>query len=198
MDLAVVGKAVGLFAVTNVDDIVVLTLFFGQAPGRAGALRVTVGQCIGFVGMLAAAVVGAAGAGLLPESVVAYLGLVPLALGLRAGWQVWSHRGDREEEETPPSGAGVGVLSVATVTFANGGDNIDVYLPVFATTSSANVVIYCAVFLVMVRALVRCGSVPRHPPSGRTSAVAGGTHRDPHRAGWHRTLILIEGGASGL
>jgi cadmium resistance protein CadD (predicted permease) len=36
------------------------------------------------------------------------------------------------------------------VTFANGGDNIGVYLPVFATTSTANVVIYRAVFLVMV------------------------------------------------
>ena len=150
MDLTVVGKSVGMFAVTNVDDIVVLTLFFGQATRRGGAARVTAGQYLGFVGILAAAVVGAAGAGLLPASVVAYLGLVPLALGVRAGWRVWSHRHDRPGEETAPGAAGVGVLSVATVIFANGGDNIGVYLPVFATTSTAHVVTFCAVFLVMV------------------------------------------------
>jgi hypothetical protein len=69
VDLTVVGKAVGMFAVTNVDDVVVLTLYFGQAPGRVAAVRVTAGQYLGFAGILAVAVVGAAGAGLLPDSV---------------------------------------------------------------------------------------------------------------------------------
>ena len=40
----------------------------------------------------------------------------------------------------PPGPGGVGLLTVATVTFANGGDNIGVFLPVFAATSTANVV----------------------------------------------------------
>ena len=80
MDLTVVGTSVGMFAVTNVDDIVVLTVFLGQATGRGGAVRVTAGEYLGFVGILTAAVVGAAGAGLLSASVVAYLGLVPLTL----------------------------------------------------------------------------------------------------------------------
>lgn len=150
MDLTVVGKAFGMFAVTNVDDIVVLTLFFGQARGRAGILRVAVGQYVGFMAILAAAVIGAAGVGLLPRPVAAYLGLVPVALGLRAGWRLWRDRHDRQDEGTTARAAGIGVLSVGTVTVANGGDNIGVYLPVFATTSTANVVISCAVFLAMV------------------------------------------------
>jgi len=198
VDLTVVGKAVGMFAVTNVDDIVVLTLFFGQAPGRAGAVRVTAGQYLGFAGILAAAVLGSAGAGLLPESVVAYLGLLPIALGLRAGWRVWSHRPERQDEEATPDMASVSVPSVATVTFANGGDNIGVYLPVFATATTANVVIYCAVFLIMVG--VWCAF-------GRFVA----TRRPVAEALWrwgHIVLpvvligiglgILIEGGAFGL
>ena len=32
------GQAVGMFAVTNIDDLLVLTLFFGQAAGRQGAV----------------------------------------------------------------------------------------------------------------------------------------------------------------
>ena len=41
-------------------------------------------------------------------------------------------------------------LAVAGVAFANGGDNIGVYVPVFTTPNTAGLVTYCAVFLVMV------------------------------------------------
>lgn len=35
--MGVVGQAAGLFAVTNVDDVPVLALFFGRGDGRRGA-----------------------------------------------------------------------------------------------------------------------------------------------------------------
>src|SRR3954453_2250231 len=137
MDVGLIGQAAGLFAVTNIDDLVVLAGFFGQTAGRAGALRVVAGQYLGFAGILAATVVGALGAGLLPESAIPYLGLVPLFLGLRAGWTAWRHRRDRmddvddvdDEVADPVAAAGPGVLAVAGVTFAGGGDNIGVYVP---------------------------------------------------------------------
>jgi cadmium resistance protein CadD (predicted permease) len=58
VDLAVIGQAVGMFAVTNVDDIVVLTLFFGQAQNRVGAWRMAIGQYLGYVGILIVSVLG--------------------------------------------------------------------------------------------------------------------------------------------
>ena len=36
MNLSLLGQAVGMFAVTNIDDLIVLA-FFGQAPGSRGA-----------------------------------------------------------------------------------------------------------------------------------------------------------------
>jgi cadmium resistance protein CadD (predicted permease) len=45
---------------------------------------------------------------------------------------------------------GLGALSVAAVTFANGGDNIAVYVPVFATAGTDGLVVYVVVFLVLV------------------------------------------------
>jgi len=64
-----------MFAVTNVDDIVLLALYFGQARGdRAGDRRIVMGQYIGFGAILAVSVLAALGLRLLPESVVAYLG----------------------------------------------------------------------------------------------------------------------------
>jgi cadmium resistance protein CadD (predicted permease) len=136
------GQAAGMFAVTNVDDLVLLALFFAQGA----ATRVVVGQYLGFGAILAASVAGALGAGLLPESVLPWLGLVPILLGLRAAWQAWRHGPDGEDRPD----AGPTELSVAAVTFANGGDNIGVYVPVFAVTGSTGITVYAVVFLVLV------------------------------------------------
>jgi hypothetical protein len=39
------GQAIGLFAVTNIDDIVVLSVFFGRSRGVPGSTRrIVIGQ----------------------------------------------------------------------------------------------------------------------------------------------------------
>ncbi len=54
MNLGVVGQAAGLFAVTNVDDLLILALSFAQGAGRRGAAaRVAAGQYLGFLAILA-------------------------------------------------------------------------------------------------------------------------------------------------
>jgi len=157
----VVVAAVGMFAVTNVDDLVVLSLFFGRADGvPGGARRVVVGQYLGFGAILIVSVVGGWGATLLPAAAVAYLGLVPIAIGLHAGYRAWRDRGDDELEAEAAEVAAVdrggpGAASVAAVTFANGGDNIGVYMPVFAVAGAASMSVYVPTFLVMVG--VWCG-----------------------------------------
>jgi hypothetical protein len=68
-------------------------------------LRVVPGQYLGWIGIMAVAVAGALGAGLLPESVLPYLGLSPLALGLRAAWRPWRERYDQDHDAmTEPAG----------------------------------------------------------------------------------------------
>ncbi|GGL02083.1 hypothetical protein Sme01_46830 [Sphaerisporangium melleum] len=95
MNPGIVGQAAGLFAVTNVDDIVVLALFYARGSGRpGGAAQVVAGQYAGFTAILVLAVAAAFGATFLPEPVLPYLGLLPLALGVKAAWQAWlEHRG---------------------------------------------------------------------------------------------------------
>ncbi|GAA1748172.1 cadmium resistance transporter [Nonomuraea bangladeshensis] len=147
----VVAQAAGLFAVTNVDDLVLLALFFAQAAGhRGGAARIVLGQYLGFAAILAVSVAAALGATLLPEQVLPYLGLLPLALGVRAAWRAWRERNGGDEEEPGGGPGGPGALAVAAVTFANGGDNVGVYVPVFATSGPAGIAGYAAVFLVLV------------------------------------------------
>ena len=153
MGLSLLGQAAGMFAVTNIDDMLVLAVFFGQAAGhKAAAWRIVAGQYAGFVAILAASVLGALGAGLLPEAAIPYLGLLPLLLGIRAGWKVWGERHAVDSDDAAETGnpVGPGILQVAAVTFANGGDNIGVYVPVFAVAGAAGMTAYVIVFLIGV------------------------------------------------
>lgn len=150
--LALVGSAAGMFAVTNIDDLLVLSVFFGRAAGNRST--VVIGQYLGFGAILAVSVLGALGAGLLPAHVIPYLGLLPLLLGLRAAWHLVRSRG---ADDGPPGDRGLGLLQVAAVTFANGGDNIGVYVPVFAVAGVGGMTGYVVVFLVGVAALCAVG-----------------------------------------
>ncbi|MEU6398951.1 cadmium resistance transporter [Streptomyces cinnamoneus] len=202
MHLGAIGQAIGLFAVTNVDDIVILALFFAQGAGHRGSTRrIVIGQYLGFAAILAVAVAAAFGAGFLPERAVPYLGLVPLALGLKAGWQAWRQRGEEGDEGEAAAGSGQGgpaSLAVAAVTFADGGDNIGVYVPVFATAGAGGMAVYAVVFLVLVGVWCLAGRFSATRP-----VIAGALARRGHvllpvvlvAVG---LLILVEGGAFGL
>ena len=194
--LSGIAQATGLFVVTNIDDIIVLSLFYAQGAGMPGTTRkILVGQYLGFGGILLAAVAVALSAGaLLPESAVAYFGLLPLLLGLRAAWGAWRNRDDDDDDEV----GGLSVLTIAAVTFANGGDNIGVYVPVFLRAGPAGTAVYCAVFLLLVAVLVLAARyVATRPPVARLLER------------WESVLfplvlivlgvvILVEGGAFGL
>src|SRR5690625_6033476 len=149
-------QAIGLFIATNIDDIVILSLFFVRGQGQPGTTRrILAGQYLGFLGILGAAVAAAFGAQLLlPEAILPYFGLIPLGLGRWAAWQAWRNRGEDDDDEAQLEGKRVSIWPVAALTFANGGDNLGVYVPVFVSVSWGAVLAYCIVFLLLVAALV--------------------------------------------
>ena len=159
MTSSVVAEAAALFAVTNIDDIVVLSLFFAQGAGQHGsATRIVAGQYLGFIAILAIAMAAGLGATFLPEGVIPYLGLIPLALGLKAAWRVWrDHQRGDVAAETRGNRGGPRVVEVAGVTLANGGDNLGVYVPVFAAVGASGMIVYATVFLILVGAWCAAG-----------------------------------------
>src|SRR5699024_6733616 len=109
--------------------------------------RILVGQFLGFLGILGAAVAVAFGAQiLLPEAILPYFGLIPLGLGLWAAWQAWRNRGEDDDDEAQLEGKRVSIWAVAAVTFACGGGSLGVYEPVFFSVSWCAVLTYCIVF----------------------------------------------------
>ena len=166
MILTSVLQAIGLFAATNIDDIIVLSLFFARGAGQRGTTaRILAGQYLGFAGILVAAILVTVGAGaFLPPAAIPYFGLIPLGLGLWAAWEAWRGDGD-DDDEAKVAGKKVGVGTVAGVTFANGGDNIGVYTPVFLSVEPLAVVAYCVIFLALVAVLVALARfVATRPP----------------------------------
>lgn len=148
------SSAIGLFLATNIDDIIVLSLFFARGAGKKGTtFRILLGQYLGFLGILAAAVLMTFGAdALLPPQAIPYFGFIPLFLGIWSAWQAWQSTTDDDDDDD--AGKKIGALTVAGVTFANGGDNIGIYVPVFLNVGTAAVIVYCIVFLVLVAGLV--------------------------------------------
>lgn len=154
--LTLILQAVGLFVATNIDDVIVVSIFYARGAGTPGTTRkILAGQYLGFGGILLVSVVISLGArSFLPEAALPYFGLIPLALGLYAAWRVWRSRGDGDDDDAKIADKKVGVLTVAAVTFANGGDNIGIYVPVFTTAGTTAIVAYCVVFLLLVSLLV--------------------------------------------
>ena len=133
------------FAATNIDDIFILLLFFSQVDGRFRNWHVVAGQYLGFAALVALSVLGSLGVLVVPGEWIGLLGFVPVFLGVRALIRL---RGGSEEERAPIEGSGV--LGVAAVTFANGGDNIGIYVPLFAGAGYARTGIIVCVFFALI------------------------------------------------
>jgi cadmium resistance protein CadD (predicted permease) len=142
--------AVVAFASTDIDDAYVLLAFFASPKLTAG--HIVMGQYLGFVTLVAVALVCSLLALAIPDRYVGFLGLLPIFIGVK---EVWTGRREREAEPArikadAKAGAVATVLSVAAVTIANGGDNIAVYVPLFAHQPMLTVFTICVGFGIMV------------------------------------------------
>lgn len=160
--LSTLAQAFVLFVVTNIDHLMLLTLWFVHGHQRPGTtLRICAGQYLGFSAILAAtAILNLISGFVIPEAQLHLLGLIPLILGVKAGiGEILERREsndsrDAQSAESKLEGKPVSVGAVALVTIANGGDEIGVYLPVFALSAWWQVALFCAVFLVLAGALL--------------------------------------------
>jgi cadmium resistance transport/sequestration family protein len=149
--IATIAAAVGLFAATNIDDIVVLTvLFLAATRGALPGWKVIAGQYLGFIALVALSVVAAAGLTIVPDEWVGFLGLVPLGIGVYGLIRTLRRlRNDDDDDDESAIRAG-GLLGVAGITIANGADNISLYTPVFRTSPIPDTVVTIVVFLILV------------------------------------------------
>jgi len=166
---ALLGTAAVVFVATNIDDVLLLAVFFADRTMRPAA--VVAGQFLGMAVLIAASAIAALAALVVPPGWPALLGAVPLEMGL---WQLVAlvRQGDRREDDGADAERRyVGrlrsqLLAVALVTLANGADNLGAYIPIFAAKPAA-VPAFAALFLVFTGALCVLGrALVRAPAVG--------------------------------
>jgi cadmium resistance protein CadD (predicted permease) len=151
--LPLIVLGVAAFAATNIDDSLLLVLFFGDRRFRAR--HVILGQALGIGLLVLIGLLGASLALAVSPRWVGLLGLLPIALGAR---ELLARQRGGDDDDAPALNTAVTratpgwrrVAAVAGVTLANGGDNIGVYAPLFVARSPGQTALLLAVFVVML------------------------------------------------
>lgn len=148
------AEAIIAFTATNIDDIIILLLFFSQIDLNFRRRHIVVGQYLGFILLIIASLPGFFGGLIVSPEWIGLLGLLPIAIGIK---QLVTREQETTEIQTITAEKSVflSVLSpqtyqVAAVTIANGGDNISIYIPLFAGKTPFGLLVILSVFLFMV------------------------------------------------
>jgi cadmium resistance transport/sequestration family protein len=152
------------FVATNLDDIIILMVFFAQVNSTFRRRHIILVQYLGFTFIIIASLPGFFGGLILPKAWIGLLGLLPIIIGI-------SHLINQEKSENAvqtvsdelnSAGRNISLVSivtsllsrqtyqVATVTFANGGDNIGIYVPLFASSNLASLGVILGIFYILI------------------------------------------------
>ena len=149
-DIFTLAIGVFVFIATDIDDLFVLMLFFSSPSYHKW--QVVIGQYVGIAALIAVSTLGSLLALVVPQYVIGLLGLVPITIGVIRLLRLRSNNYKSDEVTTPFTNwhDHLSILTVAGVTFSNGGDNIGIYTPLFAKYNSAFEVIFIfTIFMIM-------------------------------------------------
>ena len=156
MDELVTAVPTGLiaFTATNIDDVVMLTLFFSQVNAVFRSRHVVVGQYLGFGALVVASLPGFFGGLIVPRAWIGMLGAIPIAFGISRLLNTEAQESEVEitqpERLTWLNFLSPQAFNVAAVTVANGSDNISIYAPLFASSSLETLLVILSTFFLMV------------------------------------------------
>ncbi|MCC5619003.1 cadmium resistance transporter [Nostoc sp. CHAB 5836] len=145
------------FSATNIDDIVILTLLFSQINKTFRSRHILTGQYLGFAALIIASLPGFLGGLIIPQDWIRLLGLMPIIIGVSSLIKREEDSPEEAKEETEPSCPSIissfispQTRNVAAIAFANGSDNISVYVPLFANSELDSLLIILSVFFSLV------------------------------------------------
>lgn len=165
--LGVFGVAVVMFASTNIDDIFVLLGFFADPKFRTK--QIVIGQYLGIGVLYGVSVIASFLVLVVPATYIGLLGFAPIYFGARRLRELWNgiETGDDPEDHEKASAGHGNIVAVTLVTIANGGDNISVYTPIFATRPVYEVLTIGCIFALLTAIwLGAAHSLVTHPTLG--------------------------------
>lgn len=152
------------FAATNIDDIMILLLLFSQVDVNFRRRHIVFGQYLGFAAIIIASLPGFFGGLVVQRELIGLLGLLPIAIGVlqllnREQETIEIQEVTTEFKQSSPVNSLLSLIlsilhpqtyKVAAITIANGGDNISIYIPLFAGQNLASLGVIISVFFLMV------------------------------------------------
>ncbi|MBD2500408.1 cadmium resistance transporter [Anabaena azotica] len=129
------------FIATNIDDILILLLFFSQVNANFRPWQIVAGQYLGFTALILLSLPGFFGGIILPPRWIGLLGLLPIIIGISTLVNREVTTEELQPDITTSKPATFAELltpqayGVAAITVANGSDNVSVYLPLFANSN---------------------------------------------------------------
>ncbi len=136
--MTLLGAAIGAFAITNIDGLILLTALFAARSGQSKPI--VIGQYLGLAVLIAVSAVGALGLVVIPSRWIGVVGVIPLTLGIRG------LLAEPQHTDTPNR---ITLRTVTTLTIANGADNLSVYVVLFRRVGVAGTLSSTAVFAVL-------------------------------------------------
>lgn len=163
--LEAITTGVVAFAATNIDDIFILILLYSQITKNLLHWHITAGQYLGFTALVAISFVGFLSGLFIPQEWIGFLGLLPIAIGIRYSLYKNKSKNNEEKPNISKTGALSAIISVAAVTIANGSDNIGIYAPLFASSDLSKLIIILIVFYVLLGVWCAVGYFLTHHPT---------------------------------
>ena len=141
------------FVATNLDDIFILILFFSDR--KLKHRNIITGQFLGISTLILLSFMGSFVGVIIDLKYVGLLGVIPIYIGIKSFVALWRPETSDEEVTINLNSTGSHLrqtLAVASVTIANGGDNISIYIPLFAAFTPSGKITMTVVFLLMTAA----------------------------------------------
>jgi cadmium resistance transport/sequestration family protein len=161
--VSAISTGIVAFTATNIDDILILLLFFSQVNSTFTRRQIIAGQYLGFTALVIASLPGLFGGLVLPPNWIGLLGLIPIAIGISSlvnqeedSSNEAAAETEQLEDRTFGSFISPQTYSVAAITIANGSDNISVYIPLFASTDLGSFLVIIAVFFLLIGVWCYC------------------------------------------
>jgi cadmium resistance protein CadD (predicted permease) len=173
--ISLIGIGGAAFVATNIDDIVVLMVFLSSSIFHARSI--VIGQYLGIGSLVATSTLGSLIALVVPTYIIGLMGLVPMAIGIKKLLELRNNKHNEEGLKVPRDKLlqqsskkwqhhhYLSFLAVAAVTISNGGDNIGIYTPLFASYNTTwEVITLICVFMAMTAVWCTIGYyLVRHP-----------------------------------
>ena len=172
--LYLTGLGIAAFVSTNIDDFFITTTFFMDP--KYSIREVILGKYLGLIFLVAVSCIGYFFKLVIPIQWIGLMGFLPIMIGSRHLMTMWKTKRERvkvnsyedikkdnfqsesanQEDELPTAEKKMGksgVMLVMLITFANGGDNIGVYMPLFASLEIDELISVILIFLIMLAIL---------------------------------------------